>query len=242
MRVETSTTAVDLAVLTDPGASLTDVKRAIRAGEAALAGAPEIRFGVSATATMDLLATMLRRHALVHGLRAVVDQGSLDAHLDNIERFATEGIEHVVLLTTVENLLPAFERAPRRSSGAFPVGAGRRARSLRWRTARCLSRWASSEPWSTTARRPCTSAWRRSIVAKQVHRRRGADAEADLGAPASAASPARIARLTSVSEAPGSVRTAGRPPWWRSRPSSHRLPAVDPQGLAGDVVGAGRAR
>ncbi|MBJ7330691.1 MAG: HAD-IIIC family phosphatase [Solirubrobacteraceae bacterium] len=100
---------LDLAVLNDRSASLADVKRALRAGETVLADAPELRFGLSATATLDLLATMLRRRALTHGLRATVHQGSLDAHLDNIELFAAEGVEHLVLVTTLDALVPAFE-------------------------------------------------------------------------------------------------------------------------------------
>jgi len=97
------------ATLADRDAPLAGVLRAIRATEAASTDLPVASYGLTATCSTDLLATMLRRHALRQGVRADVHQGALDAHLDNVARFVADGVRHLVVLTTLDGLLPAFE-------------------------------------------------------------------------------------------------------------------------------------
>lgn len=104
-----ATDVPDLSALADRDAPLAAVMKAVRAGEAAAPDAPVLKVGLSATATLDIVATMLRRQALLAGLTAEVHQGALDSHLDNVERFAEDGVDHLVLVTTLEGILPAFE-------------------------------------------------------------------------------------------------------------------------------------
>ena len=70
----------DLTVLRDPQSSMAHVMQAITALEDA-SDPPLLRAGVSANITTDLLGTYLRRHALLAGGRAVVEQGDFDSHL-----------------------------------------------------------------------------------------------------------------------------------------------------------------
>lgn len=100
-----------IAALADPGLPLAAVLRHVRAAEAGAeaAGLPRLRVGLSANVTADLLATFVRRHALVRGAVAEVEQGSLDAHLDNVRAFADAGVEHLVILEVLDALGPAFE-------------------------------------------------------------------------------------------------------------------------------------
>jgi FkbH-like protein len=103
-------TAVDpIERLRDPALPLSGVLRAVRDAEAQAPELPLLRIGISANVTIDLLATMVRRHALVDGAIAEVHQGSLDAHLENVRAFASAGVERLVLLDVLDALAPSFE-------------------------------------------------------------------------------------------------------------------------------------
>lgn len=104
------TAAVDpIARLADPALALSGVLRAVRDAEAQAPDLPRLRIGLSANVTVDLLATMVRRHALVDGAIAEVHQGSLDAHLENVRAFAKAGVERLVVLDVLDALSPSFE-------------------------------------------------------------------------------------------------------------------------------------
>lgn len=96
-------------VLADPAASLSDVMAAVKAVEDDGAERHAWRIGISANVTLDLLTTFLRRHALLHGATAAVEQGAYDAHAENVAAFLEAGVEHLLLVNLFDNLLPAFE-------------------------------------------------------------------------------------------------------------------------------------
>lgn len=68
-----------------------------------------VRIGVSSSVTLDLLGVYLRRHGLLAGSRVEVVAGGYDDPIGDVERFAQDGVEHVVLLPFFDNLLPSFE-------------------------------------------------------------------------------------------------------------------------------------
>jgi FkbH-like protein len=94
--------------LRDPAASMAHVMRAVAELESD-AGEPTLRAGVSANVTTDLFGTYLRKHALLGGGSAEVEQGSYDSHLENVQRFASAGVDQLVLINFFDNLMPAFE-------------------------------------------------------------------------------------------------------------------------------------
>ncbi|WP_448614094.1 HAD-IIIC family phosphatase [Modestobacter sp. URMC 112] len=106
------------AVLAADTSTLTQLLRAI----AALEQEPQertVRVGVSASATVDLLGTYLRRHGLLAGTRVEVVPGNFDDPIGDMTRFREAGVGHVVLLPLFDALLPALEaRLPTLSPGA----------------------------------------------------------------------------------------------------------------------------
>jgi FkbH-like protein len=97
------------AVLENRSAPLAQVMKAVAAAERACAGVEEVVIGVSASVTVDLLGLFLRREALLAGVRARIVAGGYDDPIGDIERFAAEGVERVVLLPFFDNILPSFE-------------------------------------------------------------------------------------------------------------------------------------
>jgi FkbH-like protein len=97
------------AVLADRAAPLAQIVKAVSAGEKALAGATEVPIGLSSNVTIDLLGLFLRREALLAGVRARIVMGGYDDPVGDMERFASAGVEHVLLLPFFDNLLPSFE-------------------------------------------------------------------------------------------------------------------------------------
>jgi len=74
---------------------------------AALPAAAHI--GISAGATVDLLGLYLRRHALLAGVRLQVSQGDFDDPMGDLDRFAKDGVEHLLLAPFLDTLEPSFE-------------------------------------------------------------------------------------------------------------------------------------
>jgi FkbH-like protein len=97
-----------LAILADAKSSLAEIMGAADAAEAgALPAAAHI--GVSAGATVDLLGLYLRRHALLAGVRLRVSQGDFDNPMGDLDRFAEDGVEHLLLAPFLDTLEPSFE-------------------------------------------------------------------------------------------------------------------------------------
>ncbi len=116
----------NLAALSRPGASLSEVTRLVSELEAALpTGTPTV-FGLSANVTIDLLATYLRKHALRFGRRAEARVGNFGDHIGNVRRFVAEGVDAMILVDFFDAFLPAFEaRVPEFDHDALRAQAGR---------------------------------------------------------------------------------------------------------------------
>lgn len=77
-----------------------------------------LRVGVSSSITAELLGTYLQKHAALNRIRLNPVQGIYDNSLGDMERFAAEGIEQVVLLFFLDNLMPSLETSlPRLDAG-----------------------------------------------------------------------------------------------------------------------------
>lgn len=96
-------------VLENRAAPLAQAVKAISAAERALGAAPEVAIGLSSSVTVDLLGLFLRREAALSGIRARIVAGGYDDPIGDMERFAREGVERVVLLPFFDNILPSFE-------------------------------------------------------------------------------------------------------------------------------------
>jgi FkbH-like protein len=98
-----------LTVLADPAAGLAQVMAAVDAAEALGGQAASAHVGISAGATVDLLGLYLRRHALLSGVRLQVSPGNFDDPLGDLDRFASQGVDHLVLAPFVDTLATDFE-------------------------------------------------------------------------------------------------------------------------------------
>lgn len=98
-----------LATLERGGSGLSDVTRLVSELEKIAPSDGATTFGLSGNITIDLLATYLRKQAVLHGRRAEIRSGSFGDHVGNVKRFAAEGVDAVVLLDLFDAFLPAFE-------------------------------------------------------------------------------------------------------------------------------------
>jgi FkbH-like protein len=96
-------------VLENRAAPLAQVLKAVSVAERALGDAPQVTIGLSASVTVELLGLYLRREAALAGLKARIVSGNYDDPIGDIERFAQEGVERVVLFPFFDNILPSFE-------------------------------------------------------------------------------------------------------------------------------------
>ena len=97
------------ASLADRALPLAKLVKTVAGAERALAEAPEVAIGLSSNVTVDLIGLFLRREAALAGVRARVVAGNYDDPIGDMERFAAEGVERVVMLPFFDNVLPAFE-------------------------------------------------------------------------------------------------------------------------------------
>ena len=98
-----------LATLERGDSGLSEVTRIVSKLEKSTPSTGTTTFGLSGNITIDLLGTYLRKHAVLHGHRAEVHVGAFGDHLGNIKRFATDGVDAVILLDLFDAFLPAFE-------------------------------------------------------------------------------------------------------------------------------------
>ena len=68
-----------------------------------------IKVGVSSSATVDLLNIYLRKQGLLHGVKVELVAGNYDDPIGDIDLFAREGVDQIVLLPFFDSLLPSFE-------------------------------------------------------------------------------------------------------------------------------------
>ena len=104
--------------LRDPALSMTRLLQVLKFLEADGQFTRTLRVGVSSSITAELLGTYLRKHAAVNHIRLEPVQGNYDDSLGDMERFAAEGIEQVVLLYFLDSLMPSLETSlPRLDAG-----------------------------------------------------------------------------------------------------------------------------
>ncbi|MBP2316257.1 HAD-IIIC family phosphatase [Azospirillum soli] len=65
--------------------------------------------GVSANASVDLLAPMLKKHVYLHGLVPRVVMGDYATPVADVRRFLDAGVEHLLALFLFDNLMPSLE-------------------------------------------------------------------------------------------------------------------------------------
>ena len=118
--------------LATPGLEMSEVMALVKQIEHETTPARTIAFGVSANVTVDLLEIYLRRQALLDGYRAVIHTGSYEDHFGNVRRFREAGVEAIVLLNFMDNLLPSLEaRLPTMDDAAGDAAFGALRRRLR---------------------------------------------------------------------------------------------------------------
>jgi FkbH-like protein len=98
-----------LDVLRQRNASITDVLRAITVLDQSDTAFREVKIGIAANVTVDLLATYLRRYAYLAGVRLEVLKGSYDNLLDDTEEFCRKDVKYFIIIPFFDNLLPAWE-------------------------------------------------------------------------------------------------------------------------------------
>ncbi|MBP9230760.1 MAG: HAD-IIIC family phosphatase [Phenylobacterium sp.] len=97
-----------LSALAAPGLSLAQTMKLVAEIEAE-APATVASLAISAGSTIDLLGLFLRKHALLAGVRLSVSQGQFDDPVGDAERFAAQGVEHLLIAPFFDLLAPAFE-------------------------------------------------------------------------------------------------------------------------------------
>lgn len=97
-----------LSALAAPGLTLAQTMKLVAEIEAEAPSAVA-SLGISAGSTIDLLGLFLRKHALLAGVRLSVSQGQFDDPVGDAERFAAQGVEHLLIAPFFDLLAPAFE-------------------------------------------------------------------------------------------------------------------------------------
>ena len=95
--------------LRDPALSMTRLLQVLKFLEADGQFTRTLRVGVSSSITAELLGTYLRKHAAANHIRLEPVQGNFDDSLGDMDRFAAEGIEQVVLIYFLDSLMPSLE-------------------------------------------------------------------------------------------------------------------------------------
>lgn len=108
------------------GSELSEVTRLVGVLERTSPPDRTLTFGLSGNVTVDLLGTYLRKHALLHGYRAVIAPGDFGDHIGNVKRFAADGADAVILLNLMDAAMPAFEsRVPLMDNAALQAQVDR---------------------------------------------------------------------------------------------------------------------
>jgi FkbH-like protein len=99
---------VDIAVLDKTDSTLSQVMQAV----ANLEKAEPVRrmsIGLSSSVTIELLGLYLRKHGLLLGTHIDIHQGNYDDPIGDVDLFLSAGVEHMVLLPFLDNLMPSLE-------------------------------------------------------------------------------------------------------------------------------------
>ncbi len=99
----------DLAILARGDAPLADVMAALTRLDRSPAPWHSHRVGIAANISVDLLATALRRHAYLEGVRLTVAKGSYNDLQGDLTAHQAAGVDAVLVLPFFDNLQPAWE-------------------------------------------------------------------------------------------------------------------------------------
>lgn len=102
-------TGAALAVLRRADAPMAEVMQALTQLDRSEAGFRPLRLGLASNVTVDLLATYLRRHAYLAGVRLQVLKGSYDNLLGDVEAFSAQGVDHLIVIPFFDNLQASWE-------------------------------------------------------------------------------------------------------------------------------------
>jgi FkbH-like protein len=88
---------------------MTEILKALSTLDSAEHQGRTLKLGVVANITVDLLASYLRRHAYLAGVRLEVINGSYDDLLNDVSKFVGLGVDHLLIIPFFDNLNPAWE-------------------------------------------------------------------------------------------------------------------------------------
>lgn len=98
-----------LAALHRADASLLEVMNALGELDRSNGSFRNLKVGIAANITVDLLSTYLRRHAYLSGVRLDVAKGSYDDWLGDVKAHQAAGVDLLLLLPFFDNLQPSWE-------------------------------------------------------------------------------------------------------------------------------------
>ena len=68
-----------------------------------------IKWGISANITLDQIEITLKKHGFLNQRKTTTVMGAFDSHLENIELFKNNNVDHVLFLNFFDSLLPSLE-------------------------------------------------------------------------------------------------------------------------------------
>lgn len=98
-----------LAVLGTPTASQFEVMAALSWLDNSESPMRRMKAGITANVSVDLLATFLRRHAYLAGVRLLVEKGTYDDLLGDVQSHQAVGVELLLILPFFDNLQASWE-------------------------------------------------------------------------------------------------------------------------------------
>ena len=98
----------DIAVLKKDDSTLTQIMQVIAKLEK-VAPTRSLSVGLSSSVTIELFGLYLRKHGFLSGTRIVVQQGSFDDPIGDVDSFLRNGVELMVLLPFLDTLIPSME-------------------------------------------------------------------------------------------------------------------------------------
>lgn len=96
-------------ILRDTNSTVAQVMAAVNSGMKSASPAKQVKLGVSASSVVNLLELFLRRYGLLNEVSVEVLTGNYDDPVGDIDQFALQGADYVVLLPFLDALWPGFE-------------------------------------------------------------------------------------------------------------------------------------
>lgn len=98
-----------LDALRNPDAGMTEVLKALSVLDSSADFYRTLRVGITSNVTVDLLASYLRRHAYLSGVRLEIVAGSYDDLVNDVANFVKQDVEHILVVPFFDNVMPAWE-------------------------------------------------------------------------------------------------------------------------------------